>query len=82
MNKPDRQSEQSTGIRYDKTCLTTMGAKYNEISLFQHWRKMANCSSIKNFFQQEGATSLSKYPFSQFGLLQEVIYFTGALISP
>lgn len=24
-----------------------MEAKYNEISLFQHWRKMATCYSIK-----------------------------------
>ena len=55
--------------------LTIMKAEYNEISLFQHWRKMATCFSIKKFFQQGGATHVSKYPFSQLGLLHEVSYF-------
>jgi len=45
---------------------TIMEAKYNDIFLFQHWRKMATCYSI---------TPLSKYLFSQLGLIHEATYF-------
>ena len=59
VNKPDSQIT-LPGFRNNKMGLTTMEAKYNEIYLFQHWRKMATSYSTKKFFQQEGATPLKQ----------------------